>query len=432
MSQVTPLPGATPDSAFSSTKRAAYTGFVVQAIVNNLAPLLFIIFHTQFHIPVGQLGLIASLNFGIQLLTDLVAMFVVDRIGYRVPVVLAHVLAAAGLVLMAVLPSALGDPFVGLCLAVVVYAVGGGLLEVLISPIVEHLPTPAHQKASAMALLHSFYCWGQLAVVVGTTALLAVIGQGNWTYLPVLWAIVPLINTFVFLKVPMPKTVSEEDKTPMRHLLGTPLFLAALVLMMTGGAAELTMVQWSSFFAEQGIGVSKEMGDLLGPGLFALLMGIGRFSYGVWGQRLDLRHLLIVTSLGAGICYVIAATSSNAIVSLLACALCGIMICLLWPGTFSLTAAKFPMGGAAMFAILALAGDAGGTAGPALAGGLADASTGVLEPIARALPSDGGSGLRPALLLCALVPFIFCVTVWRFRPAPAPLISDDSAREPAA
>lgn len=400
---------------FSGTKKAAYTGFVVQAIVNNLAPLLFIIFHTQFQIPVAQLGLIASLNFGVQLLTDLVAMFFVDRVGYRKPVVLAHVFAATGLVLMAILPGLLGDPFLGLCLAVVVYAIGGGLLEVLISPIVEHLPTPVDQKASGMALLHSFYCWGQLAVVVGTTLLLGAIGQGNWTYLPILWAIVPAINTFVFMKVPMPDTVAEEDKTSIRSLLGTPLFLAALVLMMTGGAAELTMVQWSSFFAEQGIGVSKEMGDLLGPGLFALLMGIGRFSYGMWGANLDLRKLLIVSSLGAGICYIVASTSSNAIVSLLACAMCGIMICLLWPGTFSLTAARFPMGGAAMFAILALAGDAGGTAGPAIAGGLAGAADGSLAGLAAVLPSDGGSGLRPALLLSALVPFVFSFTVWRFR-----------------
>ncbi len=225
----------------------------------------------------------------------------------------------------------------------------------------------------------------------------------------------PAINTFVFMKVPMPDTVSEEDKTSIRSLLGTPLFLAALVLMMTGGAAELTMVQWSSFFAEQGIGVSKEMGDLLGPGLFALLMGIGRFSYGMWGANLDLRKLLIVSSLGAGICYIVASTSSNAIVSLLACAMCGIMICLLWPGTFSLTAARFPMGGAAMFAILALAGDAGGTAGPAIAGGLAGAADGSLAGLAAVLPSDGGSGLRPALLLSALVPFVFSFTVWRFR-----------------
>lgn len=400
--------------AYAGTRRAGYTGFVVQAIVNNLAPLLFVVFHTELDVPVAQLGLLAALNFGVQLLTDLVAMFFVDRVGYRRPIVAAHVLATVGLVLLAVLPGQLGDPFLGLCLAVVVYAMGGGLLEVLVSPIVEHLPTPAEEKASGMALLHSFYCWGQLATVVGTTVLIGALGDGSWALLPLLWAVVPAVNTVVFARVPLPETVPEEHRTSVRGLLGTPLFLAALVLMMTGGAAELAMAQWSSFFAEQSLGVSKELGDLLGPGLFALLMGTGRFAYGLWGQGLDLRRTLAVMSLGAAACYLVAATSGVAVVSLLACAACGFMVSLLWPGTFSLTAARFPTGGAAMFAVLALAGDAGGAAGPAAVGGLAVAASGPLAELAGLLPDDGGSGLRTGLVLAALVPAVFAVTVLRF------------------
>lgn len=403
---------------YTGTTRASYTGYVVQAIVNNLAPLLFVVFHTQFSVPLAQLGLIAALNFGVQLLTDFAAMFFVDKVGYRVPIVLAHVFATIGLLLMAILPTTMGSPFLGLCIAVVVYAVGGGLLEVLVSPIVEHLPTPADQKASGMALLHSFYCWGQLAVVVGTTVVLSVIGTQHWAWLPAIWAVIPLINTIAFLRVPLPETVADDDRTSLRNLFGTPLFLAALVLMMTGGAAELTMVQWSSFFAEEGIGVSKEIGDSLGPGLFALLMGTGRFGYGIWGAGVDLRRMLMISSIGAAACYIIAATSPVAIISLLACALCGIMVALLWPGTFSLTAARFPMGGAAMFAILALAGDAGGATGPALAGGLAEAVQGPLRSVAQLLPDDGGYGLRTALLLCALIPAVFAITVWRFGRQP--------------
>ncbi len=403
----------------AGTKRASYTGYVVQAIVNNLAPLLFVVFHTQFSIPLAQLGLIASLNFGVQLLTDFAAMFFVDKVGYRVPIVLAHVFATIGLACMAILPILMPSPFIGLCIAVIIYAIGGGLLEVLVSPIVEHLPTPANQKASGMALLHSFYCWGQLAVVVGSTLLLGAIGLERWAVLPLIWAIVPLINTFVFIRVPLPATVSDEHRTSFRDLFGAPLFLAALVLMMTGGAAELAMVQWSSFFAEMGIGVSKTFGDLLGPGLFALLMGIGRFSYGMWGANLDLRKLLIASSIGAAVCYVVAATSPIAVISLLACALCGLMVALLWPGTFSLTSARFPMGGAAMFAVLALAGDAGGAAGPALAGALAEAANGPLAWIAQTLPDDGGYGLRTALLLCAVIPTVFAITVWSFGRAKA-------------
>jgi len=409
----------TTERAYAGTRRAGYTGYVVQAIVNNLAPLLFVVFHTQYDIPVAQLGLLASLNFGVQLLTDLVAVLVVDKVGYRRPIVLAHVLATVGLVLLAVLPGALGDPFLGLCLAVTVYAVGGGLLEVLVSPIVEHLPGAAEGKAAGMALLHSFYCWGQLATVVVSTVLIGLVGAGSWPLLPLLWALVPLANTLVFARVPLPATVPDEHRTSVRGLLGTPLFLAALVLMMTGGAAELTMVQWSSFFAEQGIGVAKEVGDLLGPGLFALLMGAGRFAYGMWGQGLDLRRTLAVMSLGAAACYVLAATSDVTAVSLLACAACGFMVSLLWPGTFSLTAARFPYGGAAMFAILALAGDAGGAAGPAAVGGLAEAAGGSLSGLAAALPDDGGSGLRTGLLLAALVPVVFAVTVLRFPRHPA-------------
>ena len=400
--------------SYSGTKRAAYAGYVVQAIVNNLAPLLFIVFHTQYSIPLTQLGLIAALNFGVQLLTDFAAMFFVDKVGYRVPIVLAQVLSAVGLILMGVLPALFLSPFLGLCVAVVVYAIGGGLLEVLVSPIVEHLPTPTDQKASGMALLHSFYCWGQLAVVVGTTLLLGVIGTDNWSWLPPLWAIVPLVNAFVFMRVPLPKTVHEDDRTSVRDLFGAPLFLAALVLMMTGGAAELTMVQWSSFFAETGIGVGKELGDLLGPGMFALLMGLGRFAFGMWGSGLDLRKVLLASSVGAAICYVVSAVSPIEIVSLLACSACGLMVALLWPGTFSLTSARFPMGGAAMFAILALAGDAGGAAGPAVAGFLAEAANGPLAVISRVLPDDGSSGLRTALVLLALVPTVFAVTIWLF------------------
>lgn len=411
--------------AYAATMRAGYAGYVVQAVVNNLAPLLFVVLHTRLDVPVARLGTLAALNFGVQLLTDLAVMRVVDRVGYRVPLVVAHVLAALGLVLLAVLPFVTGDPFVGLCLAVVVYAVGGGLLEVLVSPVVEGLPTPPGSKAARMALLHSFYCWGQLAVVVGTTGLLAVLGEDLWPVLPVLWAVVPLVNLVAFLRVPLPETVAEEHRTPLRSLLGTPLFLAALVLMMTGGAAELTMAQWSSFFAEEGTGVGKQVGDLLGPGLFALLMGLGRVAYGVWGHRVPLRLLLVLSSASAGLCYVVAAAVATPVVSLLACALCGLSVALLWPGTFSLTAARFPLGGAAMFALLALAGDAGGTLGPWAAGAAAAAHDGWLAPLAGALPADGGTGLRPALLLCAAVPLVFCATVARFRTARA-------AEEPVA
>ena len=402
---------------FTTTRRAAYASFIVQAIVNNLAPLLFVVFHTRLGVDVARLGLLAGLNFLVQLLTDLAAVRVVDRVGYRAPMVLAHVLAALGLILMAILPQLLAAPFAGLCLAAVVYAVGGGLIEVLASPVVEHLPAePGRSRASGMALLHSFYCWGQLGVVVVSTALLSALGPGAWWVLPLAWAAVPAVNAVLMARVPMPATVPDHERTSLAGLMGSPVFLLVLLLMAAGGASELTMSQWSSFFAQQATGVPKAVGDLLGPGLFALLMALGRTAYGLLGERVPLRGALIASGAGAAACYVVTASSPAPAASLVACALTGLCVALMWPGATSLAAARFPAGGGAMFAMLALAGDVGAAAGPSAAGAIADAagtaSAGAPGRLAALLPPDAGTGLRPALLVCCLVPVVFAVSVW--------------------
>ncbi len=402
---------------FTTTRRAAYASFVVQAIVNNLAPLLFVVFHARLGIDVARLGLLAGLNFLVQLLTDLAAVKVVDRVGYRAPMVLAHALAALGLVLMALLPQLLASPFAGLCLAAVVYAIGGGLIEVLASPVVEHLPAePGRSKESGMALLHSFYCWGQLSVVVASTALLTVLGMGAWWVLPLVWAAVPAVNAVLMTRVPVPATVPDHERTSLIGLVGSPVFLLVLLLMAAGGASELTMSQWSSFFAQQATGVPKAVGDLLGPGLFALLMALGRTAYGLLGERVPLRGALIASGAGAAACYVVTASSPAPAASLVACALTGLCVALMWPGATSLAAARFPAGGGAMFAMLALAGDVGAAAGPSAAGAIADAagtaSAGAPGRLAALLPPDAGTGLRPALLVCCLVPVVFAVSVW--------------------
>ncbi len=402
---------------FTTTRRAAYASFVVQAIVNNLAPLLFVVFHARLGIDVARLGLLAGLNFLVQLLTDLAAVKVVDRVGYRAPMVLAHALAALGLVLMALLPQLLASPFAGLCLAAVVYAIGGGLIEVLASPVVEHLPAePGRSKESGMTLLHSFYCWGQLSVVVASTALLTVLGMGAWWVLPLVWAAVPAVNAVLMTRVPVPATVPDHERTSLIGLVGSPVFLLVLLLMAAGGASELTMSQWSSFFAQQATGVPKAVGDLLGPGLFALLMALGRTAYGLLGERVPLRGALIASGAGAAACYVVTASSPAPAASLVACALTGLCVALMWPGATSLAAARFPAGGGAMFAMLALAGDVGAAAGPSAAGAIADAagtaSAGAPGRLAALLPPDAGTGLRPALLVCCLVPVVFAVSVW--------------------
>lgn len=394
---------------FDQTRRACYTGYVTQAIVNNLAPLLFIVFQTRYHISYEMLGRLVLLNFAVQLATDFVVIKIVDRIGYRKPLVLAHVLCTLGLILLAVLPSLLSAPYLGLSVAIVVYAVGGGLLEVLVSPVVEALPTPEKNKAAAMSLLHSFYCWGQVGAVLGTTLLLSRIGHAAWPVLPLLWALVPLVNMIVFLRVPLPPAVPEEQRTRVRDLFTTPAFRMALVLMLCAGAAELTMSQWSSLFAEQGLSLPKVWGDLAGPCLFALLMGGGRFVYGLTGEKTPLVPALIGCGTLATLCYLIAALANNPVLSLAGCALCGLAVCLLWPGTYSLAAARFPFGGTAMFGILALFGDAGAAIGPWLAGVVTQTASGNQG---TSLFPFGGSGLRTGLLVGTVFPLgVVVITV---------------------
>jgi MFS family permease len=281
---------------FDHIRRECYAWYVTQAIVNNLAPLLFMVFQTRYDVPYERLGRLVLLNFATQLVTDLAVVTVADRAGYRLPLVLAHICCVVGLVLLAVFPSVLSSPYLGLSLAIVVYAIGGGFLEVLISPVVDALPSPQEGKAAAMSLLHAFYCWSQVAVVLGTTLLLSQIGEDAWQILPLVWAVVPLANLVVFLRIPLPPTVPDEHRTALGQFLKASAFTAALVLMCCAGASELTMSQWSSVFTEQGLGLPKVWGDLAGPCLFAVLMGIGRVAYGLWGAKMPLVPALVSLS----------------------------------------------------------------------------------------------------------------------------------------
>jgi fucose permease len=295
------------------------------------------------------------------------------------------------------------------------------------------LPSPQEGKAAAMSLLHSFYCWGQVAVVAGTTLLLAALGQRSWQVLPVLWALLPMANLVLFARVPMPPTVAEEHRTPLRGLMRTPMFGTAMLLMLCAGAAELTMSQWSSLFAERGLGVTKVWGDLAGPCVFAVLMGLGRIGYGLWGERIALVPAMLACGVLATGCYLVAALAAAPLASLVGCAVCGLAVSLLWPGTFSLAAARFPLGGAAMFGILAIAGDAGGAVGPWFAGAVADASAGGgLGGLTGWLPTGDASGLRIGLLAAVVFPAVLTVATlghWLMgrRTAPTPPVRGTSA-----
>jgi fucose permease len=398
---------------YRSTLRACYLGYITQAINNNLAPLLFVIFRESFHISYEMIGRLVLINFGTQILVDYLTARYVDRIGYRPAVIAAHLFSVAGLAGLGILPGLLPDPYIGLVISVVVFAIGGGLIEVLISPIVEALPGDA--KASAMSILHSFYCWGQMGVVLVTTLLLQIFGNGIWRLLPIIWALVPLYNALVFAKVPLMPPLADHEKTPMRQLLRSRVFPVALLLMLCAGASELTMSQWSSLFAEKGLQIPKIWGDLLGPCLFALFMGGARSFFGIQGHKIRLKHALLASSLLCVASYLLAVFVRQPVLALLACAFCGLTVGLMWPGTFSLTAAAYPKGGTIMFGFLALFGDLGGSVGPWLAGWTSDLAQGS----AKLLAIGGASGLnaeqiglKAGLLTGVIFPILMAVGVY--------------------
>lgn len=401
---------------YKHTLHACYIGFITQAIVNNIAPILFVIFQEEFGLSFEEVGRLILFNFGTQIVADLVAVKYVDKIGYRRAAVGAHFFCAVGLVSLSVLPQLFPSPYVGVLIAVMIYAIGGGLLEVLVSPIVEALP--GEQKESAMSLLHSFYCWGQMAVVLITTLVLKALGSEMWMILPIAWASIPFYNLFKFLKVPLVPPLPEEKLMPLKTLINKKFFLVALLLMLCAGASELTMSQWSSLFAEKGLHVSKVVGDLLGPCLFAVFMGIGRTLYGIWGHKVNLKKALLICAGLCITCYMLTIFSPVPFISLLACAVCGFSVSLMWPGTFSLTAEKYPRGGTAMFGMLAVFGDLGASIGPWSAGFISDVAQKSNHLIALGAEKQldmAQLGLKCGLFVAIIFPVLLFIGVFFFK-----------------
>ena len=362
------------------TVAACYTGYITQAIIGNFAPLLFVTFNRDYGISLSLLGLMVTVNFGTQLLVDLLAARFVDKIGYRPCMVAAHVFAGGGLVLLAVLPNVLtAAPEAGLFIASAVYAIGGGLIEVLVSPVIE--ACPSKNKKAAMSLLHSFYCWGQVAVVGLSTLYFALAGVERWELLACIWALLPLLNAVYFLFVPIFPIVEEGEGMKIGQLLSSRVFWLLVVLMFCAGSAEQAISQWASAFAEAGLHVSKAVGDLLGPCLFALLMGTSRLLYSLFGGKLNMRRALAVTAIGCAGGYAMCAFAPQgaAWLGLAGCGAVGFFVGIMWPGTFSLSSARLPKGGTALFALLALAGDVGCSVGPSAVGALSDAFGGSLQ-----------------------------------------------------
>lgn len=362
---------------YKKTLVACYLGFVTQAITANFTPLLFLTFKNTYGIGFEKIALIPMVFYFTQLLIDFAAAKFVDKIGYRVCVVSSQVLSAAGLVLMAVLPELLPVPFAGILIAVVLYAIGSGLVEVLVSPIVE--ACPFENKGGMMSLLHSFYCWGAVAVILGSTLFFTVFGIENWKILTVLWAIIPFWNAFNFMFCPIERLVEEDQRMRTSQLLKLPLFWLLILLMICAGASEASMAQWASAFTESAMGVSKTVGDLAGPCLFAVFMGISRILYGKLSEKLDLTKTMLACGGLCVLCYLTASLSAMPIIGLAGCALCGVSVGIMWPGTISISSQKCPRGGTAMFAFLALAGDLGATVSPSLVGGISNMAGGNLK-----------------------------------------------------
>lgn len=352
---------------YKKTVYACFTAYIVQAIVNNFVPLLFLTFQDTYGIPLTKITMLVTINFGLQLLIDLLSVGFVDKIGYRASMVIAHICVTAGLLSLTLLPDLFPDPFIGLLVSVMIYAVGGGLLEVLVSPVMEACPTDNKEKA--MSLLHSFYCWGHVGVVLISTIFFGVFGIENWNILACFWAVIPFFNTLIFTKVPIGSLIEEGDTgLTMKELFTRKIFWVLMLMMVCAGASEQSVSQWASTFAERGLGVSKTIGDLAGPMSFAILMGASRMFYGKYGEKINLDRFMICSSFLCIISYLSIALVPVPFVGLIGCGLCGLSVGILWPGTFSKASAAVKNGGTAMFALLALAGDLGCSGGPTLVG----------------------------------------------------------------
>ena len=379
---------------YNKTLLACYLGFITQAICANFAPLLFLKFHSDYAISLGRIALIPTAFFLTQLVIDVFCAKFVDRIGYRRSVITSALTSALGLAGLAFIPDLFADPFVGIMICVVVYAVGSGLLEVLGSPIVE--ACPFEHKDAVMSTLHSFYCWGCVGVILLSTLFFAAFGIEHWRWLACIWALIPLYNIYNFATCPIEHLTEKGEGMTLRELFKVPVFWLAVILMVCAGASELSMAQWASAFTEAALGFSKTVGDLVGPCLFAVTMGICRVLYGKFGPKMNLTRFMLGSGVLCLCCYLLASLSSSPVLGLIGCVLCGFSVGIMWPGTISLTSPRLPRGGTALFAMLAMAGDLGGAFGPSLVG---------------TITQQSGDQLRSGMLAGSVFPLLLIVVL---------------------
>lgn len=379
---------------YKKTLIACYLGFITQAICANFAPLLFLTFHNDYQIPLGQIALISTLFFLTQLIVDVLCSYFADKIGYRTCAIASELCAAAGLVGLAFLPNLTPNPLTGIIVSVVIYAIGSGLIEVLGSPIVE--ACPFDHKEAVMSLLHSFYCWGSVGVILLSTIFFAIFGIDSWKWLACVWAVIPLYNIYNFATCPIEHTTDDGKGMGIGGLLRVPLFWISIILMVCAGASELSMAQWASAYTESALGFTKAMGDLAGPCMFAITMGISRVIFGKYGDKLDLMRFMMGSGVLCLSCYLAASISNNPIIGLIGCILCGFSVGIMWPGTISICSGRLPEGGTAMFALLAMAGDLGGAFGPSLVGNITQ---------------NAGNDLRKGMLVGCAFPLVLILSL---------------------
>ena len=328
---------------YKKTLKACYLGFITQAISANFAPLLFLTFHRTYNIPFGKIAFISTIFFFTQLLIDLFCAKFVDKIGYRKSIVISELLSAVGLICLAFLPDFIRNPYTGIIISVIIYAIGSGLIEVLVSPIVE--ACPFDNKDSVMSLLHSFYCWGSVGVILLSTAFFTIFGINNWNILACIWALLPLYNIYNFMTCPIEHLTDDGEGPGIKKLFNIPMFWVAIILMICAGASELSMSQWASAYVESALGIPKRIGDIAGPCLFSAAMGISRLFYGKYGEKIDLKKFMVFSGILCLICYLLISLGTSPVLGLIGCILCGFSVGIMWPGTISITSVKIPLGG---------------------------------------------------------------------------------------
>lgn len=383
---------------YQKTLTACYLGFITQAIAANFAPLLFLKFHNDYHISLGKIALISTVFFLTQLVVDVLCSYFADRIGYRKCAVASEVCSAVGLIGLAFFPDLLPSPFPGIMISVIIYAVGSGLIEVLGSPIVE--ACPFDHKEAAMSLLHSFYCWGSVGVILLSTLFFAVFGIDSWKWLACIWALIPLYNVYNFALCPIEHPTADGKSMKISALLRVPLFWISIILMVCAGASELSMAQWASAYTESALGLSKAMGDLAGPCMFAITMGVSRVIFGKYGDKLDLMKFMTGSGILCLICYIAASLSVSPLFGLIGCIMCGFSVGIMWPGTISICSGRLPSGGTAMFALLAMAGDLGGAFGPGLVGNITQ---------------NANNDLRRGMLAGCIFPLVLIISLFLLK-----------------